>query len=291
MGFRDGLGDRLQKSRAALEHAAGAVSETAKTGVAKGQELTSAAGSGISGGAAKLAPEGEWTRAVVETYPQPVLPLEQDWEISISALVSKAPKVPTVAVKLLRLLNRFGAVRLGAEHIGFDGEQIAWSRVTEVRTHRLSELLTDSLVESEIKRLAALLPPVPGRKWVVKRVGELVLALATLGSSLAGRSGEKDGTDDDPRIAAEIVHRGRIRQGLQHQAGLTSALLLSVMPEANRAIVALAEERDIPVVPSEAKTALTTAKERAESMRNRVTSIRSRFAQTEQEPEEPAEAT
>lgn len=257
-------------------------------GVSRGQELAKAAG-WMGEGGASLAPAAEWARAVVETYPQPRLPLEQDWEVSTATLMGRVPNVPRVAVRLLRLLNRFAAIRLGVDEVGFDGERIAWSQVTEVRTHRLAEVFGGSLLEAEIERLSARLPPVPGRTWVVARIAELMLTLVHLSAgSPAVDAPEESG--DDPRIAVEIIHNGHLRKEMRHQAGLCSALLLAAMPEANSALTSLAEERGIAVVPSQVKSAWQTAGERGEALRTRMAAIRSRFVQEASESAEP-EAT
>lgn len=211
--------------------------------------------------------------------------------MSISALVGQIPKMPTAAVRLLRLLNRFGAVRLGVDEVGFDGDGIAWSKVAQVRTHRLSDVLSWSLLEVEVERLSRPLPPVPGRRWMLSRVGELLLTLAQMGTGISDADqpepAEGTGEADDPRVAVEIVHGGMVRQEVHHRAGLTAALLLAAMPEANRALVTLAEQRDIPVVATEEKGVWDAAGDRAESMRSTIAAMRSRFTRTSKELEAP----
>lgn len=278
MGFRDGLESRWRRGREAFDQAATA-----------GQSLVRAARSGIACGVAKLEPGGEWMRTIVETYPQPRLPLEQDWEVSISALVGQVPKVPAVAVKLLRLLNRFGAVRLGVDKVGLDGDDIAWSKVTEIRTHRLADMTTESLLEAEIERLSSQLPPVPGRRWVVTRVGELLLTLAQMRAGGTDSEPEESAAEgEDPRVPVEIVYSGMVRKEIQHKAGLAAVLLLAAMPEANHALVTLADQHGIPVVPSQEKSTWQTAGERAEAMRATLASLRSRFARKADELDETA---
>ncbi|HEY6737696.1 MAG TPA: hypothetical protein VI076_02515, partial [Actinopolymorphaceae bacterium] len=113
-----------------------------------------------------------------ELFPAPTFPVTEPWEVSIGELARRSGKVPKLAVKTLGLLDRFGAVRIGPDEIGFDDENVAWDKVVELRTRRLSDLITGSALDHEVERISGYLPPIPGRKWAIEKVIELLMAVA-----------------------------------------------------------------------------------------------------------------
>ncbi|QVQ53049.1 hypothetical protein J4H86_04390 [Spiractinospora alimapuensis] len=102
--------------------------------------------------------DDEWLRWALLTYPQPEYPLEEDWSVSVAALLAKIPRFPRFAVRLLGVLDRFGAVRIGPQRLGFDGSELDWDRVTEIRLHNPADLLTEHVLEAELNRLLWIVP-------------------------------------------------------------------------------------------------------------------------------------
>lgn len=62
--------------------------------------------------------------------------------------------------------------------------------------------------------------------------------------------GFRDGLESCWRRGREALDQGK---EIQHKAGLAAVLLLAAMPEANHALVTLAEQHSIPVLPSQEK--------------------------------------
>lgn len=232
-----------------------------------------------------------WFRSVIETYPQPEYPVAQDWEISLAALVAKIPRIPRFAVRLLGLLDGMGALHIGRTEVGFDGSEVAWGKVTEIRTYSVSSLLSDQLVEEELQRVSRTLPPVPGKRWVVSRIGWMLVtayavvfpgaAASELPDEEADARGEQRPEEsehtDSADVAAEIVYRGWIRKGRVHKAGITSVLLLAAMPQTTEVILKTAADHGIPVVAATAQSKLGQASVRAGAIRGRIAGTWSRW--------------
>ncbi len=89
----------------------------------------------------------------------------------MGTLIGRHPRTPAVVQKLLGLLDGIGAVHLGPTEVGFDGEEIAWDKVVEIRTRNAFEVLTTTALEQEVDRVREFLPPVPGRSGSSPRPG------------------------------------------------------------------------------------------------------------------------
>jgi hypothetical protein len=199
---------------------------------------------------------GQWLRAVLARTGLPDAPATQPWRLSVPALVARHPKIPAAAAWPLRKLGRIGEVMVGPAAIGFDGRDVPWDRVLEVRVHATGGLVPDAVADREIRRIRELLPPVPGRTWVL---GQLVTVLLALAGNRANSRG-------DQVIACEIVYRTRLGRVRQHGTGLLGAAILAAFPAVNQAIIATARSRGVPVSPAPAAPGRSRA-ERAGRMR------------------------
>lgn len=139
----------------------------------------------------------------------------------------------------LRLLNRVGGVRLSPAGVGIDHRDIAWRELEEVRLVSLFDLLRGGGVEHGADALARFLPPVPGRRWLLRRVARILAALAVRFSS-ADQAGW-------PLVPGELVHRGRLGRTKETHGGLVSALLWSAVPDAVDVLEETARARGITV--------------------------------------------
>ncbi|MFD8596905.1 hypothetical protein ACFV1L_18080 [Kitasatospora sp. NPDC059646] len=182
---------------------------------------------------------GDWARRAVETHPKPDDPLTAPWEISLAGLIGRLPHVPGPAVRLLHLLDGLGQVAVGPDEVGFDGEPVAWGKVLEIRCHSTVDLLPDVVVEREVDRIRELLPPVPGRKWLVTKAAEGLLTLALAATAAAER--------EDRPLPCEIVVKNLIGRPKSLAGGLFAASALTLLPEAGERILAEARSRGIPV--------------------------------------------
>src|SRR5262245_50871855 len=119
-------------------------------------------------------------RTMFAAVPRPPAALTEPWAVSISTLVSSHPRVPSVAGRFLRRLDKFGSVSIGPTRIGFDDKTIRWKRVIEVRVYPTANPIPPSVViDRESDRVREMLPPIPGRRWIVRKVAGVGLTVVT----------------------------------------------------------------------------------------------------------------
>ncbi|MEV6208629.1 hypothetical protein [Kitasatospora sp. NPDC051914] len=226
--------------------------------------------------------EGEWVRRALAALPPPEAPAVEDWEVSIAALIGRHPRVPGPAVWLLHQLDGFGQVSFGPEKVGFDGEDVDWAKVQELRLHSTLDLLPDVVVDKEVDRIREFLPPLPGRKWVVTKAAEGLLTLALAAVEAAEEAGR-----EERLLPCELVHRGLLGRPRKLGGGLFAAAALASLPLAAKSLVATAEAHGVPVV--EVDPAGTRA-ERAQRLRATSDRLRERLRALRAEPlDEPGE--
>jgi hypothetical protein len=85
-------------------------------------------------------------------------------------------------------------------------------------------------MEREAEHIRGLLPPLPGRKWVVEQ------AMGIIGN-IAGPITAKVTAGD---VACEIVYRGRFGREKSLQAGLFPALLMASRRQIHQSLIATA---------------------------------------------------
>ncbi|GAA0345578.1 hypothetical protein NE235_28800 [Actinoallomurus spadix] len=256
MGLRDRVGDVRRTASAALD-----------TG-AKAARVTGRGAAQVGGTAAAKARDGnDWVLEQLASVPPPVLPLTEEWRLSIGAIIARHPKAPQLIGRLLAPLDRFGAIAVGPAGIGFDGDYVEWERVTEVRTRTVTELACGAIWDFAIDDLRDRLPPVPGRKWAVTKVLQIVMAMSV---DLEDRMEDPPEGELPDRVACEIVYRGRIRKEKTVTAGLFSSLALCTMPHIGEALALTAADRGVPVV--------NAAPHKTLSVNERVATLRKRRA-------------
>jgi hypothetical protein len=92
-------------------------------------------------------------------------PATQRWGVGVGEVAASLPKLPGLVRGIARQLNQFGSVVVSPGGIEFDGDEVAWSKVTEIRTRRLLGYLFTDAVTKQVDRL-----PVwwfPGRALVL----------------------------------------------------------------------------------------------------------------------------
>ncbi|MBE7701647.1 hypothetical protein H9623_15245 [Oerskovia sp. Sa1BUA8] len=255
-------------------------------------DATDAAPSGRESGKPRLDAVTGWVGRALAAYPHPAPPLSTRWDASVAGLVRQVPYVPRFATKPLELLDRFGAVHVGAREIGFDGDLVDWDRVIEVRTQPAWSSLSADALEANFAQYLRVIPRVPGRGWVLGKVSELLVSLylavvplpddvAYLLDSEAPRDDSGSGGSFTRRTVTEIVYRRRIGEG-ERQASTTSVLLQLAFPGSTDAMLAIAAEREVRVahVPVDEGEMGATIK-RAAAWRSTALSLRDRFARTQ----------
>lgn len=235
---------------------------------------------------------GGWVERSLERAPEPVYPLTADWSVSVGSLVRAALPGPALLSRPLGLLDRFGAVHLGPDEVGLDGETARWDRVVELRTQPALVMLTGEAVETSLAQYTRYLPPVPGRAWALRRISEL---LATLGLAVLPEAADVrrllETADDHPDLAAftrpvltQVRHRRALGTG-EVSAGVLSVLLQLAFPAALDVATRHAATYGVPVVHEPlADSDLGAVLTRAERWRGVVDGVRGRLGAGPQAP-------
>lgn len=228
----------------------------------------------------------EWVRRAIDAYPRPSYPLEQEWDVSVQGLVRLIPYVPRFATAPFALLDRFGAVTVGPERVGLDGKDVDWDRVVEVRTAPAWTCLSAEALEANLAQYVVALPPLPGRSWVLRKIGELLfsLYLTVLPPDLdddAQALLAQDREEDEPmfdRVVTHVVYRRRFGQG-EAQASTASVLLQLALRGSTDTVVRTAAARGVDVVHVRVEdTSMGQVVERAAAWRRSALDLRDRVA-------------
>lgn len=219
----------------------------------------------------------DWVAAALDAYPRPVYPLAREWDVSVQGLVRLVPYVPRFATAPLGLLDRFGAVTVGPQRVGLDGKDVEWDRVLEIRTEPAWTALSAEALEADLARFVTFIPPLPGRAWVLRKIGELVLSLYL--SALPPEDAPVDDEGGDPlfsRVVSSVRYRRRFGQG-EADVSATSALLQLALPGTVDTIVRTAAQHGVTVthVPA-TETSIGSVVERAAVWRRTAIDLRLR---------------
>lgn len=169
--------------------------------------------------------------------PMPGVPADALWQISLAAYLRRRTDLPSLALKPLGLLDRYGEVAVGPDHMAFDGEDVPWDKAVRVIVRDLVEVVSDKAMAREAEKIRQLLPPVPGRKWVVDH------AMALLGEFAAPWLTKTRGGD----VVSEVVYRGALGREKTVQAGVFAALVMATWPQVRQSLVATARAHGVEV--------------------------------------------
>lgn len=188
--------------------------------------------------------------------PQPG-PATQRWGVGVGELAASLPKIPGPVRGLARQLNQFGSVVVSPAGIEFDGDEMDWSRVTEIRTRRLVGYLFTDAVTKQVDRL-----PVwwfPGRELVLSGLTHAALTAVAVAADL-----KLDRGVFTLYIPADVRSRGLVGSK-QMSPGIPGALVLAD-PAVRDCVEKTAAAHGVPVRPAE-NDALEAAVERAATIR------------------------
>jgi hypothetical protein len=159
---------------------------------------------------------------------------------------------------LARRLNKFGSVVISPGSIEFDGDEVAWSKVTEIRARRLVGYLLTDAVSTQVDRL-----PIwwfPGRGLVLRTVTHTALTAVALAADL-----HLDRGIFTVYIPADVRSEGLLRSK-QISPGLPAALVLAD-PAIRDCVEATAHAHGVPVLMAD-DDALEAAAQRAAVIRS-----------------------
>jgi hypothetical protein len=174
--------------------------------------------------------------------PRPSERLTKPWKLSLATLVRSHPRVPSIAGRLLRRFDTFGSVMIGPRRVGFDEKTIPWNRVIEIRVHTTTTLVPPVVLAREADRVRALLPPIPGRRWMVRKIARALLTVVTAFAPSPRWTGRTA-----VMLPCEIVYRTVLGRRASLSAGLFAAIVLAAIPEASQSLLTMAQARLIPV--------------------------------------------
>ncbi len=169
-------------------------------------------------------------------------PAEGRWSLSIGDAVADALSAPEPLRRVVRLLNHFGGIALSAQAVEFDGDDVDWSDVTDIRTRNLVGYLLSDAIDKQVGKLP--LPRFPGRGLVLDAIGAAVL---TALAAVAGQQLQEGPLD--VRIPAEVHYRGVLR-GKELSPGVLAALVLTD-PAVRQCLQETARAHGVDVQPSD----------------------------------------
>ena len=192
--------------------------------------------------------------------PQPG-PATQRWGLGVGEAV--AGKVPGPLREIARQLNQFGSVVVSPGGIEYDGDEVAWSKVTEVRGRRLvGYLITDAIIK-QVDRFP--LWQFPGRGLILSGLSQAALTAVAVAADL-----KLDRGVFTVYIPAEVHYKGLLRTR-DIQPGVPAALVLAD-PAVRDLVEETARAHGIPVVMAE-DDALELAAARAAVIRNAIARV------------------
>lgn len=191
-------------------------------------------------------------------------PVTQRWGVGVGEAAASLPKLPGLVRGIARQLNQFGSVVVSPGGIEFDGDEVAWSKVTEIRTRRLVGYLFTDAVTKQVDRL-----PVwwfPGRALVLSGLTHTALTAVALAADL-----QLDRGIFTVYIPAEVRSKGLLWSSRQICPGIPAALVLAD-PSVRDCVEATAQAHGVPVLPAE-DDALEAAARRAAVIRGAVSQV------------------
>ena len=192
-------------------------------------------------------------------------PATQRWGVGFGEAVAGLPNLPGPVRRIARELNRFGAVVVGPDGIEFDGDEVAWSKVTEIRAHRLVGYLLTDAITKQVDRLP--LWRFPGRNKVLDGLSKTALTAVAVAADL-----RLDRGVFTLYIPAEVAYQGILRRK-DMTAGIPAALVLAD-PSVRDLVEATATAHGVPVRMAD-NDALEAAARRAAVIRATVGAVAS----------------
>jgi hypothetical protein len=192
-------------------------------------------------------------------------PAQERWSLSIGDVVADLLDAPDPVRRIAQLLNHFGGVAFSAQSVEFDGDDVDWTDVTEIRTRNLVGYLLSDAIDKQIGKLP--LPRFPGRGLLIDAAGAAVL------TALVAVAGEQ--LQDGPlnlQIPAEVRYQGLLR-GKELSPGVLATLIL-LDPAVRNCLQETARSHGVDVLPS-ADDPVDTAAHRAERLKSAIAKLTS----------------
>jgi hypothetical protein len=119
--------------------------------------------------------DASWLQSLLESRRPDPGPVVGRWALGIGDMVADHPLTPDKLRGLARKLNHFGGVAISEEGVEFDGDDVKWSDITEIRTRSLVGYLFSGGVDKQVDKLP--LPWFPFRGKVIGAISRAALTL------------------------------------------------------------------------------------------------------------------
>jgi hypothetical protein len=211
--------------------------------------------------------DASWLQSLLERRRPDPGPVVGRWALGIGDMVADHPLTPDKLHWLARKLNRFGGVAISEGGVEFDGDDVKWSDVTEIRTRSLVEYMFTGGVDTQVDKLP--LPWFPFRRKVIEAISRAALTLL-----LAAAKQQLEGGALEIRIPAEVHYPGLIGTR-ELSPGMLAAVVLAD-PAVRQCFEATAQVHGITVSPAE-DDVMEDADERAEQIKSMLSKLQARL--------------
>ena len=199
-----------------------------------------------------------WLQSLLESRRPDPGPVVGRWALGIGDMVADHPLTPDKLQWLARKLNHFGGVAISEEGVEFDGDDVKWSDITEIRTRSLIEYLFTGGIDKQADKLP--LPWFPLRRTVINAISRAALTLL-----LAAAKQQLEGGALEIRIPAEVHYHGTLRTR-ELSPGMLAAVILAD-PGVRECFEATAQVHGVTISPAE-DDVMEDANERAEQIKS-----------------------
>ena len=154
--------------------------------------------------------------ALLKRMRPPAGPLTERWALGIGDIVADTARLPRRLRGAVGFLNRFGGLAISPQALEFDGDDVAWTKITEIDTRNLVEYLLSGAVEKQVDRLPV--PWFPGRAKLLGLASAAVLTLLMATAKHRSRStrtsasrprcttaGSSGATRCSPRVLSTLI--------------------------------------------------------------------------------------
>lgn len=215
-------------------------------------------------------------RTLLAQMRPPPGPVRGRWSLGIGDVFSSNPATPARLRGVLGKLDRYGGVGIDEQVVRIDGQEIAWSDVTEIRTMGLVEYLLSGALQEQVRALPV--PWFPGRAKLLEAVCKALLTV------LFAAAKEQIDRQQNLRVPAEIRYRaGNCLQKVC--PGVLATLILSD-PAVSGCLLQTAAERNVAVV-DEPSQGSVDAEQGGLQLRRSLNALESRLGQWRLDAREP----
>jgi hypothetical protein len=213
--------------------------------------------------------DASWLRSLLESRRPDPGPVTGRWALGIGDMVADLSVTPGKLRGLVRKLNYFGGVAISEDAVEFDGDEVEWADVEEIRTRSLIEYMFTGGMDTQIDKLP--LPWFPFRRKVVGVISRAALTLL-----LAAAKQQLDGGAMEIRIPAEVRYRGLLRIR-ELTPGMLAAVILAD-PAVRACFEATAQAHGVTLCPAD-DDVMDDADERAEQIKSMLAKLHDRLGE------------